>query len=264
MMPRPTHSFEANTARAGRSEPPGRGGLGRARGPAMVKAWPLALGLLLAAGATAPSSGTSSAHPDATGWRQLFAEDLSDAVAPPGVWSWRDGVLGATEDQCLWTREEYSDFTVDLEFRNSDGTNSGVIVYASDTKNWIPNSVEIQIADDFSPKWAKSPKSWQCGAIFGHKPAAKSAVRKPGEWNRMTITCRGPVISVALNGEAINEIDLRQWTSAKNNPDGSEIPPWLSKPLAELPTRGRIGLQGKHAGAPIEFRNIRISDQAPR
>ena len=31
-----------------------------------------------------------------------------------------------------------------------------------------------------------------------------------------------------------------------------------SKPLAELPTRGRIGFQGKHGGAPIFFRNIKI------
>ena len=41
---------------------------------------------------------------------------------------------------------------------------------------------------------------------------------------------------------------VRKWTSAKTNPDGSDIPRWLSRPVAELPTHGRIGLQGKHAG----------------
>ncbi|HPA16706.1 MAG TPA: DUF1080 domain-containing protein [Verrucomicrobiae bacterium] len=220
--------------------------------------------LMVTAGAPAASGGPPAVHPDATDWRQLFAPDLSDAIAPAGVWSWSNGILGATEDQCIWTRDRYSDFTLDLEFRNAEGTNSGVFVYGSDPKNWIPNSIEIQIADDYFPKRANSPKSWQCGAIFGHKPAIRSNVRKAGEWNRMTITCRGPMIRVMLNGEVINEIDLRQWTSAKNNPDGTAIPPWLSKPLAELPTRGHIGLQGKHAGAPIEFRNIRIRPQAPR
>jgi hypothetical protein len=48
------------------------------------------------------------------------------------------------------------------------------------------------------------------------------------------------------------------WTSAKTNPDGSEIPPWLSTPFAELPNKGKIGLQGKHAGAPIWFRNLKV------
>jgi hypothetical protein len=77
---------------------------------------------------------------------------------------------------------------VDLEFKTANGTNSGVIVYCSNPNNWIPNSVEIQIADDFAPQWAKSPKTWQCAAIFGHLAAKKIAVKKPGEWNRMTIT----------------------------------------------------------------------------
>jgi hypothetical protein len=51
---------------------------------------------------------------------------------------------------------------------------------------------------------------------------------------------------------------MRKWTSVKTNPDGSEIPSWLSKPAAKLPLEGQIGLQGKHGGAPIYFRNLKI------
>jgi hypothetical protein len=135
-----------------------------------------------------------------------------------------------------------------------------VVVYCSDTADWIPSSVEIQIADDYAEEWAESPATWQCGAIFGRHAAAKKMVKKPGEWNRMTVTAKGPVISVILNGEAVNEIDMGDWTSATTNPDGSEIPSWLTKPLASLPTKGHIGLQGKHAGAPVYFRNLRIKE----
>jgi hypothetical protein len=188
----------------------------------------------------------------------LIAPDLSNTVHPKGVWSFDNGVLTATEDQCIWTKKEYENFVLDLEFKNAPGTNSGVIVYCSDAKDWIPNSIEIQIADDFAERWAKSPKTWQCAAIFGRLAPTKSAVKKPGQWNRMTITCRGPMIYVLLNGQQVTEMDMRKWTDAKKNPDGSEIPPWLSKPAAELPTKGRIGLQGKHAGAPIYFRNLKI------
>ncbi len=207
----------------------------------------------LAADAVPPKT-----HPDSSGWDNLLAEDLSDAIYPKGIWSFSDGVLTATEDRCIWSKKEYESFILDLEFKNAAGTNSGVFVYCSDVDNFIPNSVEIQIADDFADQWAKSPKSWQCAAIFGHQPATKSAVKKAGEWNRMTITCKGSKIYVLLNGEAVNEVDLKQWTSAKKNPDGSDIPPWLSKPKAELPTKGHVGLQGKHAGAPIYFRNLKI------
>jgi hypothetical protein len=197
-------------------------------------------------------------HPDSDQWQPLLAEDLSNASYPAGVWAFKNGELTATEDQCVWTKKIYDNFILDLEFKTADGTNSGVIVYCSDPQNWIPNSVEIQIADDFSNKWANSPKTWQCAAIFGRLAATRSIVKKPGQWNRMTITCRGPMIWVLLNGEQVTEMDMRKWTSATTNPDGSEIPAWLSKPLAELATRGQIGLQGKHAGAPIYFRNLKI------
>ena len=199
-------------------------------------------------------------HPDVSGWTDLFSADLSNAVYPKGVWSFEDGIVTATEDQCIWTKKDYDNFIVDLEFKTAPGSNSGVFVYGSDLKEWIPNSVEIQIADDFAKTWAESPKSWQCAAIFGHLPATKSAVKKPGQWNRYTITCKDKMIYVMLNGELVNEMDLSKWTSAKKNPDGTEIPAWLSKPLAELPTKGRIGLQGKHAGVPIYFRNLKVKE----
>ncbi len=200
----------------------------------------------------------SKTHPDSKNWDALFAPDLSDAQYPQDIWSFDDGILTATEDQCIWTKKEHDDFVLDLEFKTAEGTNSGVIVYCSNPDDWIPNSVEIQIADDYAEQWAKSPKTWQCGAIFGRLAASESVVKKPGQWNRMTVTCQGPMISVMINGKQVTEIDMRKWTSATKNPDGSEIPSWLSKPLAELPTHGRIGLQGKHAGAPIYFRNMKI------
>ncbi len=199
-------------------------------------------------------------HPDSSSWEALFAPDLSNAVYPKGIWSFDNGILTATEDQCIWTNRDYDNFVIDLEFKNDHETNSGVIVYCSDIDNWIPNSVEVQIADDYAEKWANSDKTWQCAAIFGHLAARKSVVKKPGEWNRYTITCVDHMIYVMLNGEQVTEMDMRLWTSAKKNPDGSDIPSWLSTPFAELATKGRIGFQGKHAGAPIYFRNLRIKE----
>lgn len=208
----------------------------------------------------APVPAQKIVHPDSTAWQPLFQESLSNAIAPPGVWSFSDGVLTATKDKNLWTRKEYKNFMVDLEFKTAPGTNSGVFVYCSDLKNWMPNSVEVQILDDFAEKWAKVPKSWRCGAIFGHLAPSRFMVKKPGEWNRMTVTCKGPRIEVLLNGVQVTVADLRRWTSAKVNPDGSSIPPWLNKPMSELPTHGHVGLQGQHAGAPIYFRNLRIKE----
>ena len=197
-------------------------------------------------------------HPDSSSWESLFAPDLSNAEYPKGIWTVENGEITASEDKALWTKKEYENFIIDLEFKNGSAANSGVIIYTSDLKNWIPNSVEIQILDDTAEKWAKAPKTWLCGGIFGRLAPSKQAVKKAGEWNRMTIAAKGSQICVLLNGQLTACADIKKWTSAKTNPDGSEIPKWLSKPMAELPTKGHIGFQGKHGGAPIYFRNIKI------
>jgi hypothetical protein len=206
---------------------------------------------------------TGQVHPNTkgAGWKPLFATDLSNASYPKDIWSVKNGELTATQDIAIWTNKVYENFILDLEFKTAPGTNSGVIVYCSDTSNWIPNSVEIQIADDYSEQWSKAAKTWQCGAVFGRLAASKQkVVKKPGEWNHYTITCKGKNITVALNGQKVTEMNMSKWISSKQNPDGSEIPAWLNKPLADLPTKGYIGFQGKHAGAPIWFRNIKIKE----
>ncbi len=201
-------------------------------------------------------------HPNTSSkdWKPLFKNDLSNSIAEPGVWTVQDGVITASKDEALWSDKIYDNFSLDVEFKNADSTNSGVIVHASDIKNWIPHSVEIQIADDYSTEWSRADPTWQCAAVFGHQAATKKTVKKAGEWNHYTITCKGKMIWIVLNGELVNTFDMSRYTSATKNPDGSDIPSWLSNPLATLPLKGYIGFQGKHAGAPIYFRNIMIRE----
>ena len=175
-------------------------------------------------------------------WKPLFGKNLENANYNPEVWSETDGVLGAVKDESIWTKDEYETF-----------------VYCTDTKDWIPNSVEIQIADDHCEKWGNGKPYEKCGAIYGHLGAVQDkVVKKPGEWNHMRIKCAGQHIMVILNGKKVTEMDMSKWTSGTKNPDGSDIPSWLPKPFAELPTKGFIGLQGKHGDSLIWFRNIKI------
>ncbi len=198
--------------------------------------------------------------PDTTDWAPLFKDDLSNAIKPEGVWTAEDGVFTASEDQAMWSDRDYDNFILDLEFKMGEGANSGVAVYCSNMDDWIPNSLEIQVQDDFADKWKDGPENWRCGGVFGHLAPTKQAGKPAGEWNRYTITCKDSQVDVILNGEHVASMDMTKYTSAKKNPDGSDVPAWLSKPAAELPTKGRIGFQGKHAGAPIWFRNIKVKE----
>jgi len=197
-------------------------------------------------------------HPDSGTWNDLFSEGLLNALYQKESWSFVNGILIPSEDTEIWTTISYDNFIMDLEFNLDSGTNSGVVVYCSHIDDWIPNSVEVQIADDSSRNAETTPgKDW-CGAIYGHLAPVKKMVREPGSWNRITITCLDHMIYVLLNGEEVTQLDMRLYTSSRINPDGSEIPSWLNKPLSELPTRGHIGFQGLHGGVPIRFRNIKV------
>ena len=153
-------------------------------------------------------------QPDSSKWDKLFKDDLSNAIYTKGVWYWEDGALTANKDESIWSDKEYENFILDLEFKNIEDTNSGVVVYATDLKNWIPNSVEIQVLDDYSPKWKDAAPNWKCGGIFGRLAPAKQTVKKAGEWNHMTVTAQGKHITVMLNGEVTADCDMNKWTSA--------------------------------------------------
>jgi len=197
-------------------------------------------------------------QPMGKGWKNLFGNNLSKAIYDKSIWKDSSGVITASKDDAIWSFDEYDDFILDLDFQNADGTNSGVIVHATDIVEWIPNSVEIQIADDYSKQWSKAAPTWQCAAIFGRKPATNKSLKPAGEWNHFTITCKGKMISIVLNGSLVNECNMDDFTSNKVNPDGSSVPSWLKNPMSTLALRGHIGLQGKHAGAPIYFKNVKV------
>lgn len=220
-------------------------------------------------GALAMAAGVCMAgvHPDtsADGWRNLLGDvgtPLENVASfKAGTWSrTADGGMFSTVDSALWFKGEYEDFILDLEYKLDPAANSGVIVYCSDIANWIPNSVEIQLLDDNADKWKKDAPRLKNGSIYGHVGPEKSSVKPAGEWNRMTIWAQGKRIKVAVNDEITVDTSLAKFTDAKKNPDGSAIPPWLSRPLADLPTKGAIGLQGMHGGAKPYFRNVKINE----
>ena len=100
------------------------------------------------------------------GWTPLFGDKLADADFDKTVWSISDdGVISAEKDQIIFTKKDWKNFELELEFKLFKGTNSGVVVYCSDTAKWIPNSIEIQIADNAAfPK----PRT-TCGSDSGRK-----------------------------------------------------------------------------------------------
>jgi hypothetical protein len=207
--------------------------------------------LLTAILALASSVTFAADHPDTSGWKDLFAADLSNAVNAAG-WQFDGKELVAKNHDTLWTKDSYGDFILDLEFKVAKESNSGVFLRSGDIKNVLA-ALEIQVHES-----ADGSKYGMLGAIYDAMPPTKNAAKPVGEWNHYTITCKGPQVTVVLNGETIIDANLDNWPETGKNPDGT--PNKFRKALKDFARSGPIGLQGLHgkAQAPVWYRNLKI------
>jgi len=195
------------------------------------------------------------------GFVNLFnGKDLKGwTAANTAQWVVEDGTLALKNrddgkehnDSYLWTREEYGDFVLEIEYKvPAERANSGVFLRTSDKNDPVQMGIEIQVANA-SPNRPLGRGS--VGGIYDLVAPGK-ALHRVGEWNRYVITCQGGKISVILNGELAAEADLDRWTEAHKNPDGSKNK--FTRPLKDFARKGFIGLQDH--GLPVWYRNIRI------
>ncbi len=156
----------------------------------------------------------------------------------------------------LWTKEEFSDFELSLEYKLSPGANSGIF-YRTDKDNPIHGGFEIQLMDNegFQKKSNKALPPRKLNASFYDGVAPKGDYSKPvGQWNRCKLICEGPEVSFRLNGKLAFKINLDEWKEAGKNPDGSENK--FKTALKDLPRKGRIGFQNH--GQVVWYKNISI------
>lgn len=191
-------------------------------------------------------------HPDTSGWRDLFAPDLSNAEFAPGEWIMEDGVLHAKGHGTIWTKDSYGDFVLDLEFKVAKGANSGVFLRAGNVNN-ILSALEIQIHET-----TDGTRYGMVGALYDATAPSRDVAKPAGEWNHYTITCRGSRLYLVFNGVQVQNLDLNDWTEAHKNPDGT--PNKFAVALKDYSRKGPIGLQGIHGaeGQPVWFRNLKI------
>lgn len=201
-------------------------------------------------------------------WNVLFSGEQSDLdewiKGPDNAFVVEDGLLtvkrefdGAEHNQdYLWTKEEYRDFELELEFKTADNTNSGVFIRTSDIMDPVWTGIEAQVSNSYGKDLSRTGTA---GALYDLVQPTANPIKPPGEWNHMRITAKGPYINVDLNGERITEANLNQWTETGKNPDGTENK--FTKPLSEFARTGHIGLQDH--GRSVWYRNIRVKRLEP-
>ena len=149
--------------------------------------------------------------------------------------------------------KQWSDFTLALDFKMSKGCNSGVFVR---TYSLTPrpgkdvgfNGIEIAIDDTPTASYHDT------GALYDLAKPTRNAMKPIGQWNHLVATCQGSVITVNLNGEEVNRVDLDRFTLPNKRPDGSDHK--FDIAYKDHPRKGYIGLQDH--GQDCWYKNIKL------
>jgi len=177
---------------------------------------------------------------DLKGWKIIEGKEEN--------WRVKDGILFTTGEGGGWlsTDREFDNFQLDVDFRVSEGGNSGVFLRSPRQGDPAYTGMEIQVLDDYAAEYAKL-RLWQyCGSLYGIQAPSVRATKKAGEWQHYTIVAEGPRVRITLNNQLIVDADLI------SHMDQETSHPGLKR------RSGYIGLQCH--GLKVEYRNITIKE----
>lgn len=158
--------------------------------------------------------------------------------------------------------EQFKDFELTLEWKVSEGGNSGVFYLAQEIEGEpiYTSAPEMQILDNDKHPDARLGKDGnrQAGSLYDLIPAKPQNAKPVGEWNKISILVyRGTVVH-NQNGENVVEYHLwtDQWKEMVKNSKFKDWENFLN--AGGNDKQGFIGLQDH--GDDVWFRNIKIKN----
>ena len=149
----------------------------------------------------------------------------------------------------LWTKEQYGDFILELEFKIPEQANSGVFLRTADRKDPVFTGIEVQVA---TPSAAMTQPRRHGRGDLRLPRSSKNAIKSPASGTSTASRARATK-SPSCSTASASRMDLDQWTEPEESrwhqnkfPQGDE----------RFCPQGHIGLQDH--GRPVWYRNIRI------
>ncbi|MCX2739740.1 3-keto-disaccharide hydrolase [Pontibacter anaerobius] len=180
-----------------------------------------------------------------------------DAV--PAAWQIEDGAIALVGKGGgdIVTKEEYQDFELMLDWKISEGGNSGIFFNVSEEPKFrytFQTGPEMQIIDDERHPDAKQGKNGnrKAGTNYDLHPLSEPAVKPAGEYNTVRLVVKGGNVEQYLNGKKVVEYALwsPEWEHMVQESK------FVSMPDYGRYKRGHIALQDH--GDKVWFKNIKI------
>lgn len=213
----------------------------------------------------------------ADGWVLLFDGESTDGWRGygkdhfPVAWEIVDGTLhiqgsgrgeaGNKDGGDIIYDQEFQNFHVKLEWKVSEGGNSGIFYLGQETPEYDyiwKTAPEMQILDNERHPDANAgvDGNRQAGSLYDLYPAKPQNAKPAGEWNSAEIKVFKGSVWHMQNGETVVEYHL--WTPKWNEDVANSKFPDLNEDWADVASKGYFGLQDH--GDDVWFRNIKIKE----
>jgi hypothetical protein len=222
---------------------------------------------------TVPDNTLTDAEKQA-GWVLLFDGKTSQGWRGynkdhfPSGWQIVDGTLmckgsgegeaGAEDGGDILYDEKFKDFQLKLEWKISEGGNSGIFYLGEEVEDWpiYKTAPEMQILDNERHPDAILGKDGnrKAGSLYDLIPADPQNTKPVGEWNSVEIICYQGTVVHKQNGEVVVEYHL--WTDDWNALVADSKFPGLNSDWADVAKEGYIALQDH--GNDVWFKNIKL------
>jgi hypothetical protein len=226
----------------------------------------LLLGLLLCACSEPPMTTTPGECTNALtdqerdqGWRLLFdGQSLEhwrgyQLAEVSESWGIQDGCLAwQSFEGDLVSREQFADFELKLDWRISEGGNSGIFIRGDESGDAIHHTaMEMQVLDN-ARHWDRHWPSHRAGAYYDMIESDHDTSMPVGHWNEVHVIARGAQVEFWLNGRLTASFEQMspQWEALLKESK------FTDRPHYGRLLKGHIGLQD-HWNRVL-YRNIRI------
>lgn len=142
----------------------------------------------------------------------------------------------------------FGDFKFKCDVKMPEECNSGIFFRVGDLKNPVQTGYEAQILS------GKGTGMHDFGAIYDLVAPKANRASAPGEWTQLEITCKGPLVSVAVNGETVASLNADEWTEPGKRTDGSKHK--FKMAVKDFPRKGYIGFQDH--GHKVWYKNVKL------
>ena len=148
----------------------------------------------------------------------------------------------------------FGDFVLKCDVKwDAPRCNSGIFFRIEDPKNPVHTGFEIQVAS------GSDVGKHSFGAIYDLTATSQNAGKPTGEWNTVEIRCKGPEISVKVNGKTVASMNCDEFDKPGLCPDGNKHKFKLQGEPRAVKDFARVGYLGfQDHGQKVLYRNVKL------